>query len=100
MASDLYLTRSDIAKILKVSLKQAGRLMCDMPVIQISEKQRRVSAEDFEPWCNARRVRSAGIPTLGIRSRRAITARQPLARTGSLIEAARSRSKTKQDSQS
>jgi hypothetical protein len=90
---DRYLTRSDIAKILKVSPKQAGRLMDEMPVLQISKNQRRVAADDFQTWCNAKSMRSADAFTPGIRSRRAMTAREPLARTGRLIDAARSKTR-------
>jgi len=38
-----YLTRSEIARILKISTKQAGRLMNRMPTVRIGRKHRRVS---------------------------------------------------------
>lgn len=52
-----YLTRSDIARILQVSPKQAGRLMAQMPTILIGRKHRRVARADFDSW--AERQRSA-----------------------------------------
>lgn len=45
-----YLTRRDIATILQVSPKQAGRLMEKMPTILIGRLQRRVLRADFEEW--------------------------------------------------
>lgn len=88
---DRYLTRSDIAKILKVSPKQAGRLMCEMPVLQIGKKQRRVAAKDFEAWCDTKRVSHPSAATPRIRRSNSSPERQSLrlADTGPLIEAAR-----------
>ena len=45
-----YLTRSDIARILKISPRQAGRLMEQMPCVPIGPRQRRVARPDFEEW--------------------------------------------------
>lgn len=45
-----YLTRSDIARILKISTKQAGRLMDRMPTLRVGRTHRRVSQVDFDAW--------------------------------------------------
>lgn len=45
-----YLTRSDIARILKISPKQAGRLMEHMPCVLVGTTHRRVSRPDFDAW--------------------------------------------------
>src|SRR5690349_17730641 len=45
-----YLTRSDIARILRVSAKQAGRLMKRMPILCVGRTHRRVSRADFDAW--------------------------------------------------
>jgi hypothetical protein len=45
-----YLTRSDIARILKISAKQAGRLMNRMPILRVGRTHRRVLRADFDAW--------------------------------------------------
>lgn len=45
-----YLTRSDIARILRISGKQAGRLMNRMPVLCVGRTHRRVLRADFDAW--------------------------------------------------
>ena len=50
------LTRSDIAKLLNVSAKQAGRLMSEMPTIRVGRSHRRVLALDFNVWLDAKRT--------------------------------------------
>ena len=45
-----YLTRSDIARMLKISTKQAGRLMDLMPTLRIGRTHRRVLRTDFDDW--------------------------------------------------
>jgi hypothetical protein len=45
-----FLTRSDIARILKVSTKQAGRLMHRMPTVRVGRTHRRVLRADFDAW--------------------------------------------------
>lgn len=52
-----YLTRSDIARILQISTKQAGRLMDQMPSIYIGRTHRRVARADFEAWTVSQRER-------------------------------------------
>ena len=83
-----YLTRSDIAEILNVSLRRAGQLMFEMPALQISKRQRRVTAEDFEAWCEAKSVRSSNALMPTIKSKQLPSRREPLARSGPLKEAA------------
>ena len=51
-----YLTRSDIAQILKISPRQAGRLMEEMPCIPIGLRQWRVSRPDFEAWIERKKM--------------------------------------------
>lgn len=48
------LTRSDIARFLKISERQASRLMRSMPTVPIGRNQRRVLRVDFEEWLCAR----------------------------------------------
>src|SRR5690242_696987 len=50
-----YLTRSEIASILKISPKQAGRLMDRMPTLRVGRCHRRVRRSDFETWASAER---------------------------------------------
>jgi hypothetical protein len=47
---DEYLTRSEIAAILKISAKQAGRLMDQMPALMIGTTHRRILRSDFDAW--------------------------------------------------
>lgn len=49
------MTRSDIARFLKVGPKQAGRLMTTMSTILVGHSQRRVMRSDFDAWLAARR---------------------------------------------
>lgn len=88
-----YLTRKDIAQILKVSPKQAGRLMCDMPFLQVSKHCRRVAAKDFEAWCDAKRVTPANAVQVSNPSLRSASAPKRIAPTGAIVEAARSKMK-------
>lgn len=44
------LRRSDIAAFLDVSLKQAGRLIVQMPSFMVGKSHRRVLRTDFEAW--------------------------------------------------
>ena len=50
-----YLTRTDVARILNISSKQAGRLMEQMRCVLIGKNQRRVSRPDFELWIEHRK---------------------------------------------
>lgn len=45
-----YLTRMDIARILRISAKQAGRLMNRMPTLRVGRAHRRVLRSDFDAW--------------------------------------------------
>jgi hypothetical protein len=95
--TDRYLTRSDIAKILKVSPKQAGRLMGLMPFVQIGKKLRRVAIDDFEAWCLARRANPTGKAARGnrgITQQISRTERSPFSmpRTGAVFDAVRAAS--------
>jgi hypothetical protein len=67
-AATEWLTRSDIAAELKISAKQAGRLMEDMPCLLIGTTHRRVSRVDFDAWVerkkevgNCQTVRKANV---------------------------------------
>jgi hypothetical protein len=60
-----YLTRSDIARILKISTKQAGRLMDRMPTLRVGRTHRRVSRADFDEW----RIRERQTPVENLRPR-------------------------------
>jgi len=85
---DRYLTRSDIAKILKVSPKHAGQLMWQMPFVRVGKSQRRVATDDFEAWCLARRSEPANkAPTKRPASKHSPT-RTPFCRPGSILERA------------
>ena len=53
------LTRSDIASMLKISTKQAGRLMDGMPTFRVGRAHRRVLRADFVSWLIARREAEA-----------------------------------------
>ena len=55
-----YLTRSDIARILRISAKQAGRLMKRMPVLCVGRTHRRVLRADFDAWRSNERKVPAG----------------------------------------
>lgn len=54
-----YLTRADIAKRLKISTKQAGRLMAQMPTIAVGATHKRVDSRDFEAWLDRQKAASA-----------------------------------------
>jgi hypothetical protein len=54
-----YLTRSDIARILRISPKQAGRLMEDMPCVLIGTTHRRVARSDFDIWIERKKLDEA-----------------------------------------
>ena len=85
-----YLTRSDIARILKIDKRTAGRLMDRIPTLRIGKSHRRVLRADFETWCVLERELSAGGQHLA-RMKQASSAqpRFKAPRSGSLIEAAR-----------
>jgi hypothetical protein len=57
---DEYLTRSDIAKILKIDPRTAGRLMDCLPTLRIGKSHRRVLRSDLEAWSLRERERSVG----------------------------------------
>lgn len=59
---DEYLTRLEIASILKISGKQAGRLMDRMPTLRVGRSHRRVRRSDFEAWVLAERQASLEPP--------------------------------------
>src|SRR5690348_5124413 len=40
----------DIARILRISAKQAGRLMNRMPILRVGRAHRRVLRSDFDAW--------------------------------------------------
>lgn len=44
------MTRSDIARVLKISPKQAGRLMEKIGYIRVGASHRRVLVADFDQW--------------------------------------------------
>ena len=50
------MTRSDIARALKISSKQAGRLMDDIGFVRVGKSHRRVLVNDFARWLKERRV--------------------------------------------
>ena len=52
----IFLTRSDIAKRLNVSLTHAGNLMKTMPRVQLGKRQYRVAESDFTDWVNRRKL--------------------------------------------
>jgi hypothetical protein len=63
--NDEYLTRSEIAAILKISPKQAGRLMDRMPTLRVGRRHRRVRRSDFEAWIlRQRQVPIEPLPSL------------------------------------
>lgn len=54
-----FLTRTDVAERLKVSVKRAGTLMRTMPCVKIGGRQYRVSEEDFAAWvAQSKEIRS------------------------------------------
>jgi hypothetical protein len=55
-----YLTRSDIARILRISPKQAGRLMDRLPTLRIGKSHRRVLRSDLDAWSLREREQSVG----------------------------------------
>jgi hypothetical protein len=57
---DEYLTRAEIAAILKISPKQAGRLMNRLPTLRIGKSHRRVLRSDLEAWIQQEREQSIG----------------------------------------
>jgi hypothetical protein len=57
---DEYLTRSEIAAILKISPKQAGRLMDRLPTLRIGKSHRRVLRSDLDAWIQREREQSVG----------------------------------------
>jgi hypothetical protein len=62
--NDEYLTRSDIARILKISAKQAGRLMHRMPTLRVGRTHRRVARRDFDAWRSREREVSTEVQRL------------------------------------
>lgn len=52
---DRCLTNGEIARFLKISERQASRLMLTMPTIKTGRAQRRVLRSDFEDWLLAHR---------------------------------------------
>ncbi len=65
------LTRSDIAKFLHISAKQAGHLMKTMNTISVGRTHRRVTRADFDTWLQAKRDTAEGHRDVGSESRRA-----------------------------
>lgn len=58
MTSHAYLTRQDIATELRISAKQAGRLMLKMPTILVGTKHKRVARGDFDQWISQQKEAS------------------------------------------
>lgn len=54
-----YLTRADIAEILKVSPKQAGRLMEKMVRVMVGKRSWRVARADFDAWLDGKKMEDA-----------------------------------------
>jgi len=73
-----YLTRSDVARILKISPKQAGRLMEEMPSVLIGTTHRRVSRSDFDEWIERRKLDEACAARQSERDRSSLTKGAPL----------------------
>ena len=55
----IFLTRSDIAKRLNVSLTHAGNLMKTMPRVQLGKRQYRVAESDFTDWINRKKLEAS-----------------------------------------
>jgi len=84
-----YLTRSDIARILKISAKQAGRLMNRMPTVRVGRTHRRVLRADFDVWrLREREVLVAPPRETAIRSAARYLAARSDGGSGSVIKAA------------
>jgi hypothetical protein len=88
-----YLTRMDIARILRISTKQAGRLMNRMPILRVGRAHRRVLRADFDVW----RMRERETPPVNvgldprqsaIRHARRYLGAFPTTSSGSVFEAA------------
>ena len=96
-----FLTRADIARILRISPRQASRLIQEMPTVRVT-KHIRVAREDFEAWLRNRRQPPADGSPDPIRTppkRKAefrAKALLPLKKEGSLIEAARRMAEAKE----
>jgi hypothetical protein len=85
-----YLTRLDIARILRVSAKQAGLLMDRMPTVRVGKRTRRVHRRDFEAWSLWERELSVGGQHLTLMQQASRPQRKFKApRSGLLIDAAR-----------
>ena len=85
-----YLTRSDIARILNIDPRTAGRLMDRIPTLRIGKSHRRVLRTDFEAWSLRERELSDGGQQLAKMHRASCP--QPkfeAPRSGPLIDAAR-----------
>lgn len=88
--ADEYLTRSDIARILKIDKRTARRRMDRMPTLRIGKVHRRVLRADFETWCALERELSVGGQHLArMKQAFGVQPKFKAPRSGSLIEAAR-----------
>ena len=69
------LTKAEIARFLRISQRQAARLMMTMKTVAIGQNQRRVLRKDFDEWLDSKREVVTAMPERALDAR--IVRRRP-----------------------